>query len=55
MPDRHALCQQIWPAEVLRQMEVKNSFTGYFRDQAEKQPDAVIDFYGCEMRYGELN
>ena len=54
--DRHACWQKVWPEGVPRNAEVDKPFTEYFRDQATERPDAVaIGFYGCEIRYGELN
>ncbi|WP_419660462.1 GntR modulated AMP-dependent synthetase and ligase [Desulfosarcina variabilis str. Montpellier] len=54
--ERHACWQQIWPEGVPRHNDVKKPFTEYFWDRVSEQPDAVaLDFYGYEIRYGELN
>ena len=54
--DRHACWKKVWPEGVPRTVTVDKPFTEYFRDNATERPDAVaIDYYGHQIRYGELN
>jgi long-chain acyl-CoA synthetase len=54
--DRHACWQRVWPHNVPSDISVEKPFTEYFRDRASERPnDVAIDFYGYEIRYGELN
>jgi long-chain acyl-CoA synthetase len=56
MMDRHESWRRVRPAGVPQQIDVNKPFTEYFRDRANEGPDAVaIDFYGGEIRYGDLD